>query len=152
MPWWGWIVIGSFLLGAELLGVDAAFYLIFVGVAAILTGALELIGINLPEWAQWLTFAAFALTSMVLFRAKLYKRFHGVAEGYGNTLIGELVDVVEDTPSGQRSRVLLRGSEWTAVNVGTGTIEASQAAKVVETDGTILKVRSVIETHQEGDS
>ncbi len=151
MPWWGWIVIGSFLLGAELLGVDAAFYLIFVGVAAILTGALGLIGINLPEWAQWLTFAALALSSMVLFRAKLYKRFHGVAEGYGNTLIGELVDVVEDTPSGQRSRVLLRGTEWTAVNVGTGTIEASQAAKVVETDGTILKVRSVVEAHKEGD-
>ncbi len=152
MPWWGWIVIGSFLLGAELLGVDAAFYLIFVGVAAILTGALGLIGINLPEWAQWLTFAALALSSMVLFRAKLYKRFHGSAEGYGNTLIGELVDVVEDTPSGQRSRVLLRGSEWTAVNVGTATIEASQAAKVVETDGTILKVRSVVEAHKEGDS
>ncbi len=152
MPWWGWIVIGSFLLGAELLGVDAAFYLMFVGFAAILTGALGLVGINLPDWAQWLTFAAIALSSMVLFRAKLYKRFRGVAEGYGNTLIGELVDVVEDTPSGQRSRVLLRGSEWTAVNVGTGTIEASQAAKVVETDGTILKVRSVVEAHQEGDS
>ena len=139
MPWWGWIVIGSFLLGAELLGVDAAFYLAFVGFAAIATGLLGLVGLSLPEWAQWLTFAAIALASMVLFRAKLYKRFRGVAVGYGNTLIGELVEVNEDTPSGQRSRVTLRGSEWTAINVGPATIAARQSAEVVEADGTTMR-------------
>ncbi len=152
MPWWGWIVIGSFLLVAELLGVDAAFYLIFVGFAAIVTGLLGLAGITMPAWAQWLIFAAIALTLMVLFRAKLYKKFRGVAEGYGNTLIGEIVDVVEDTPAGHRSRVALRGTKWTAINVGTGTITAQQAAKVVEADGTILKVKSITETHEEGGS
>lgn len=152
MPWWGWMVIGSFLLGAELLGVDAAYYLVFVGFAAILTGILGLIGITMPEWAQWLTFAAIALSSMVLFRAKLYKKFHGIAEGYGNTLIGEIVDVVEDTPSGQRSRVALRGTKWTAINVGADTIAAEQTARVVEADGTVLKIKSVIEAHNEGDS
>lgn len=152
MPWWGWIVIGSFLLGAELLGVDAAFYLVFVGFAAILTGILGLLGLTMPDWAQWLTFAAIALSSMVLFRAKLYKKFRGVAEGYGNTLIGEIVDVMEDTPAGQRSRVALRGTKWTAINVGSDTITAEQTAKVVDADGTILKIESVIETRNEGDS
>ena len=38
MPWWGWLIIGFGLMAAELLGIEAAYYLIFVGVAAILTG------------------------------------------------------------------------------------------------------------------
>jgi membrane protein implicated in regulation of membrane protease activity len=44
MAWWGWLIIGIFLMGAELLGVDAAFYLIFVGSAAISVGLLGMIG------------------------------------------------------------------------------------------------------------
>ncbi len=152
MPWWGWIVIGCFLLAAELLGVDAAFYLIFVGFAAVLTGLLGLAGITLPEWAQWLTFAVIALASMVLFRARLYKRFRGVAEGYGNTLIGELVETGEDIASGHRARVRLRGTKWTAVNVGESTIASGQSAEVVEADGTVLKIRNVLESTTQGDS
>ena len=152
MPWWGWIVIGCFLLVAELLGVDAAFYLIFVGFAAIVTGLIGLAGITMPEWAQWLTFAVIALTSMVLFRARLYQRFRGVAQGYGNTLIGELVDTSEDIASGHRSRVKLRGTNWTAVNIGESTISAGQSAQVVEADGTVLKIRNVLETTQQGES
>ncbi len=152
MPWWGWIVIGCFLLAAELLGVDAAFYLIFVGFAAIVTGLIGLAGITMPDWAQWLMFAAIALSSMVLFRARLYKRFRGVAEGYGNTLIGELVETSEDIASGHRSRVTLRGSNWTAINVGESTITAGQAGQVVEAEGTVLKIRNVLETSTQGDS
>lgn len=152
MPWWGWIVIGCFLLAAELLGVDAAFYLIFIGFAAIVTGLIGLAGITMPEWAQWLTFAVIGLTSMVLFRARLYKRFRGVAEGYGNTLIGELVETSEDIASGHRSRVRLRGSNWTAINIGESTINAGQSGEVIEADGTVLKIRNVLETTSEGDS
>ena len=33
MPWWGWIVVGAVLLGAELLLIDAEFYFVFLGVA-----------------------------------------------------------------------------------------------------------------------
>ena len=43
MNWWGWLIIGFVLMGAELTAVDAAFYLIFVGAAAILMGALGLV-------------------------------------------------------------------------------------------------------------
>lgn len=152
MPWWGWIVIGCFLLAAELLGVDAAFYLIFIGFAAVVTGALELVGITMPEWAQWLTFAAIALISMVFFRARVYQRFRGGVKGYGNTLIGEVVEVVEDVPSGGQVRVHCRGSVWSAVNVGDASIAASQSAEVVEAQGTLLKIRSMVQSQKESDS
>ena len=38
MPWWGWIIFGALLLGSELLIVDAGFYLVFIGIAAAITG------------------------------------------------------------------------------------------------------------------
>ena len=38
MTWWGWIIAGAILLGAELTFVNAQFYLVFIGSAAILVG------------------------------------------------------------------------------------------------------------------
>ena len=37
MPFWGWIVVGAALLGAETV-VNAQFYLVFLGGAALATG------------------------------------------------------------------------------------------------------------------
>lgn len=150
MPWWGWMVIGCFLLGAELLGVDAAFYLVFIGFAAILTGLLELGGLGLPEWAQWLVFSVLTIASMVFFRARVYKKLRGGVEGYDAGLSGELVDVSEPISPGHRSRVELRGSVWTAVNVGQERIEAGQVGRVVESDGTVLKVVAITESNEGG--
>jgi hypothetical protein len=33
MPWWGWMVIGALLLGAELMVIEAEFFLVFIGVS-----------------------------------------------------------------------------------------------------------------------
>lgn len=42
MPWWGWIVIGALLLGAELMVIEAEFFLVFIGVAALIDPARRL--------------------------------------------------------------------------------------------------------------
>ena len=34
MTWWGWMILGAVMLGAELFAVDAQFYLVFLGVSA----------------------------------------------------------------------------------------------------------------------
>ena len=141
MPWWGWMGLGFFLIGAELFGVDAAFYLIFVGFAGVVMGALGLVGVDLPDWAQWIGFAVVALASMVLFRQKLYDRLRGDSPGYQDPLIGEAVTVAEQLDPGGRTRVNLRGSVWTAVNVGEIAIPAGSAANVVAKDGTVLNVQ-----------
>ena len=143
MPWWGWLIIGFGLMAAELLGVEAAYYLIFVGVAAILTGLVGFGGLDLPIWGQWLLFAVLAIASMVLFRRKLYDRFRGGLPAFGNSLIGATVSPGEDVPPGGRCRVRLRGSTWSAENAGAAPIEGGQNARVVATDGTLLKITSV---------
>ena len=68
MTWWSWLILGAFLFGAELFAIDAQFFLIFLGISAALVGVLEVLGLTMPEWAQWLTFAALSLLSMFTFR------------------------------------------------------------------------------------
>ena len=38
MEWWAWITVGAILLGSELTFVNAQFYLVFIGGAALLVG------------------------------------------------------------------------------------------------------------------
>ena len=66
MPWWGWMGIGMLLLAAELFIIEADFYLVFLGVAAALTGLLGLAVPGMPPWLQWLAFAVLSLVLMVL--------------------------------------------------------------------------------------
>ena len=40
MAWWSWCIFGVVLLGVELFAVDAQFYLVFAGLAAIVVGLL----------------------------------------------------------------------------------------------------------------
>ena len=143
MVWWGWLIVGLLLMGAELGAVDAAFYLIFVGAAGICLGLVGLAGVTLPIWGQWLLFSVLAIGSMVLFRQKLYNKLRGGAAGFGNTAVGTLVTVSENVPQGGQTRVGMRGSQWTAVNVGTAPIAAGADARVVEADGVDLRIEGL---------
>ena len=143
MVWWGWLIVGLLLMGAELGAVDAAFYLIFVGAAAICLGLVGLAGVTLPIWGQWLLFSVLAIASMVLFRQKLYNKLRAGAAGFGNTAVGTLVTVSENVPQGGQTRVGMRGSRWTAVNVGTAPIAAGADARVVKADGVDLRIEGL---------
>ena len=142
MMWWWWLILGLAFMGIEMFAVDVAFYLIFIGLAAVCTGLLELAGIILPMWGQWLVFAVLALVLMVFFRQKLYKKLRGGLPGFEATSVGQRVTVPEDLPAGGETRVRLRGSDWTAQNVGEEVIEKGSSVPVISTEGLILKVKT----------
>ena len=48
MAWWGWIAVGTLLLCAELFAIDLEFYLVFIGLGAIIVGIVELVAPGLP--------------------------------------------------------------------------------------------------------
>ncbi len=143
MVWWGWLIVGLLLMGAELTAVDAAFYLIFVGAAAICLGLVGLAGVTLPVWIQLLLFSGLAIGSMVLFRQKLYDKLRGGSPGFENADTGAMVAVKENVPQGGQTRVRLRGTQWTAVNVGTASIAAGADARVVAADGVELRIEAL---------
>ena len=143
MPWWAWLIVGVALMVLELAGVDAAFYLVFLGAAAVLVGIAESAGTGLPLWGQWLLYGILAIASMVLFRRKLYERMRGSAPGFDNSTVGEIVEVAEVVPVGGRTRVTMRGSRWTATNVGTAAIDAGARARIVAVSGASVDIEPV---------
>ena len=138
MPWWGWIILGAILLGAELLGVEAAFYLVFIGLAAVLVGLLELAGVGMAPWVQFVVFAVTALVLMVLFRKKLYAMLRGGGVGYAVGPAGETIRVEEALAPGEKGRISYRGTEWTIVNASDQAIDQGQQVEITAVEGLTL--------------
>ncbi len=140
MPWWGWIIFGALLLGSELLMVDAGFYLVFIGVAAALTGLIDVAGLELEPWVQWIVFALLALALMALFRKKLYQKLRGDGIGYDASPTGDSVKLEETLQPGEKGRVSYRGTEWTVLNAGSDVVEKGASVRISSVEGLTLKI------------
>ena len=147
MPWWGWMIVGALLLGSELLIVDAGFYLVFIGIAAAITGLVELAGLGLEPWVQWILFSVIALVLMVFFRKKLYAKLRGSGIGYETGPTGEIVTVEQPLQPGETGRLAYRGTEWTVVNTSDQAFEQGQHVQISSVDGLTLKLDTV-KTHE----
>jgi len=135
-------MVGATLLGSELMLVDAEFYLVFLGVSALLVGFADLAGLAVPEWAEWLAFAVVSLVAMVTFRRRVYDRLgSGAAGETGDGLVGETALAQETIAPGETGRAELRGSVWTARNEGDRAVEAGQRMRVEGVEGLVLRVR-----------
>lgn len=140
MQWWAWIAVGAILLGSELTFVDAQFYLVFVGASAFAVGMLQLTGLNLPVWLQWLVFAALAATSVITFRKRVYERLRRRLPPLKGGPAGEIVTLPAELSPGDTCRVEYRGCSWSAVNGGKAVIAAGARARIERVDGLTLVV------------
>jgi membrane protein implicated in regulation of membrane protease activity len=141
MQWWAWVAVGAILLGSELAFVDAQFYLVFLGGAAIIVGFLSLAGALPAAWLQWLLFAVLATVSMFAFRRRIYGRLRRNLPVMNHGPAGELVMLPQALPPGQTCRVEFRGSSWSATNASDTSIAAGAQARIERVDGLTLLVR-----------
>src|ERR1700682_5688809 len=118
MEWWAWIAVGAILLRSALALIDAQFYLVFLGAAALVVGFLDLSGWISALWLQWLLFAGLAAISMFTFRRRIYDRLRRNLPVMNQGPVGESVVLPADLPPGEACRVEFRGSSWSAVNGG----------------------------------
>ena len=109
MPWWGWIVIGALLLGAELMVIEAEFFLVFIGVSALIVGGTVLALPWIPLWAQWLLFAGIALAAMVLFRKRVYTALRAQAPGLKDDFVG---DELRESGVARHLHLVTRTRQW----------------------------------------
>jgi membrane protein implicated in regulation of membrane protease activity len=142
MPWWGWILVGTLLLAGELLVVEADFYLVFVGFAAVAVGVLDLAGLGGPVWLEWLLFALIAAVSTVFFRQRVYRRLRPAGGEVGDSVLGQAVVVRQAMAPGASGQVELRGALWSARNVGVTALASGGRARVARIDGLVLEVRA----------
>jgi membrane protein implicated in regulation of membrane protease activity len=142
MQWWAWVVGGAILLGSELAFVDAQFYLVFVGGAALVVGLSQLAGAGLAMGSQWLMFAVLAAISMVSFRRRIYERMRRGLPQMAGGPVGETVVVPAELAPGANCRLEFRGSSWSAVNGGRQPIAAGAKARIRRVEGLTLIVHA----------
>jgi membrane protein implicated in regulation of membrane protease activity len=142
MHWWAWVAVGAILLGSELAFVDAQFYLVFLGTAALAAGLLDLAGLVTSAWAQWLVFTVLAVASMVGFRQRIYERMRKRLPTMAGGPAGETVTLVEPLRPGETTRIEYRGSSWNAVNAGDSVIAAGGRARIEGVNGLTLVVHA----------
>ncbi len=140
MTWWGWIIAGAILLGAELSFVNAQFYLVFIGSAAIITGLLTAT-VGPSEWLQWAVFAALAILSMVLFRNRVYRRLRGERPAVAVGPVGRVITLRTALAAGDTCQAEYGGSFWTVCNDSDKAITPGSRARIVRVQDLTLHVR-----------
>ena len=143
MPWWGWFILAAALLAFELFVIDAQFYLVFLGVSAVLVGVLDLADGNMAAWQQWLAFAALSLVTMIAFRDRVYQLVRKRTGHVQQPLtLGDRIVIPVRLEPGKTCRADYRGSSWTARNVDQQAIDAGKEAVIAHIDGLTLHVRA----------
>jgi membrane protein implicated in regulation of membrane protease activity len=132
--------VGAILLGSELAFVDAQFYLVFVGASAFVVGIVQLTGLSMPAWLQWLVFAALAAGSVITFRRRIYDRMRRKLPPMKGGPAGEIITLPADLPPGESCRLEYRGCSWSATNGGRAPIAAGAKARIDRVDGLTLVV------------
>ena len=137
-PEWLWLIGGVLLLMAELIA--PGFWLAFIGVAAIATGAAAFaLPIGVP-----LQLALFAALALLVTRIGS-RRFYAARYDYSDNphlndrvhqLLGRVVTVVEPVNS-DGGRVRVGDSVWSARG---GPAEVGDRVRIVDVEGNCLKV------------
>ena len=140
MIWWAWLVAGLILFALE--AMSAGFYLVFFGVGAVVVGLLDLVGWHLSLLLQGLLFVAISVVALALFRKPLLAKFQkGIPTHKVDSLAGQMAKALEDIPVGARGTAELRGSAWTAENIGVVPILRDARCHVDRVEGLTLYLR-----------
>lgn len=142
VAWWVWVVGGLALMALEAF-TPAGFYLFFLGLAAIGTGTLSWLGL-LPS-LFWQGVGTLLLMGLVLLlRKPTLRAFQLTPSGSEqvDSMVGESALAQESLSPGATGRVELRGTTWSARNVGESPIPTGTVCRVAKVNGITLEVRS----------
>lgn len=136
MIWWYWMVLGLALLAAEMT-MPGGFYILFFGLSALVVGTLAGLEVVNADWLQWLLFSLIAVGSLLLFRSPLLARLNEGRKGQPDvdSMVNEVAVALEPLAVGATGKAELRGTTWTAKNVGTASLAKGQRGKVARVEG-----------------
>jgi inner membrane protein len=142
MTWWMWMALGVVLAAIEL-AVPGGFYVIFFAVAAVVVGALNLLGIVTDPVVLWILFSVISIAALRVFRNPLLKRLRkNERPDTVDSLVGEAAIASTNMMPGEYGQVELRGSIWKARNVDALPVAAGQRGRVVAVEGLSLDIRA----------
>jgi membrane protein implicated in regulation of membrane protease activity len=142
MVWYHWLLLGVVLIALEM-AASGGFYIIFFGVAAVIIALLSLAGLSGPLWFEVLLFSVLSVASLLFFRNPIMRRLNlegGAADL--DTLTGQTCSVLEPMPPGGNGRVELRGTTWSARNLGTTPLSNGARCTVIRSERLTLLVKA----------
>jgi membrane protein implicated in regulation of membrane protease activity len=135
------MIAGAILLGAELAFVNAQFYLVFIGAAAIVAGLVTLAAPALALWGQWAVFALLAAVSMVLFRSRVYQRLRGTMPAVRSGPAGGVLTLQVSLSPGETCQAEHGGSFWTVRNDTAAPIPSGTRVRITGVHDLTLLVK-----------
>jgi membrane protein implicated in regulation of membrane protease activity len=139
---YGWWLLALVLIGAEMIA--PGYFMLWIGLAAGIMGAITLIAPSLPAIAQALVFAALAIATCAIYWRLIrplaeHRDDQPLLNRRGDKLVGQRVVVVEPIVNG-RGKVRVGDGAWLAEGPDA---PAGSEVEVIAAEGTALKVRAV---------
>ena len=140
MSWWIWVLIGFALLAMELTA--ASLHVGFFAVGAVVVGLLLLFGVDLSIAWQLVIFTVVSLAAFFFVRPVLVRKLKLDQKKVVDTLVGEQAMAMEEIPVQGVGKAEMRGTTWSARNVGETVLNRGQRCVVAGVDGLVIHVRA----------
>ena len=140
MTWWIWVLAGLALLAVEFASTTMHLGLFAVGafVVALLVG----LGLDIPLWGQLTIFVGVSIFSLLFVRPIIVRKLRLDHTPKVDTLIGEQALAMEDIGVQQIGKAEMRGTTWSAKNVGETVLTRGQRCVVASVEGLVLGIRA----------
>jgi inner membrane protein len=140
MPWWIWVLAAFLLLTVEFFSTTAhiGFFAVGAFIVAILVGA----GVSMPLWSELLTFAISSVVLLIFVRPIVVRKLGLNKTPIVDTFVGEAATALEDMDVSGNGRAELRGTTWSAKNVGAARVARGQRCVVDRIEGLTLHIRA----------
>lgn len=140
MVWWIWVLIGFLLLVVEL--GSSTMHIGVFAIGAFVVGILSAVGLDLPLWAELVIFTAVSLIAFFFVRPVLMRKLRLNEKKVVDSLVGEQAIALEEIAQGGQGRAELRGSTWSARNVGETSLTRGQRCIVEAVDGLVIHIKA----------
>jgi len=140
MTWWIWVLIGFALLALEFS--TTTMHIGFFAVGAFVTGILVALGLDMPLWAQILIFTSVSVVAFFFLRPILVRKLKLDQKKVVDTLVGETAMTMEEIPVQGLGRAEMRGTTWSARNIGETALARGQRCVVADVEGLVIHVRA----------
>ncbi|HEX3068124.1 MAG TPA: NfeD family protein [Thermoanaerobaculia bacterium] len=140
MEWWFWVLLAFLLLTVEFFATTA--HIGFFAVGAFIVAILVGLGLPIPLWAQLLTFAISSVVLLIFVRPVVVRKLGLSKTHVVDTMVGEQAIVLVDLAVAAEGKAEMRGSTWTARNVGETQLLKGQRCVVEKVVGLTLYVRA----------
>jgi membrane protein implicated in regulation of membrane protease activity len=140
MVWWVWVVLGFILLATEF--ASGSMHVAFFAVGAFVVGILVGLGMDIPLWGQLLIFTGVSLFAFFFLRPIAVRKLKLNQKKVVDTLVGEQATAMEEIAPQAIGRAEMRGTTWSARNVGETVLNRGQRCVVADVEGLTIHIRA----------